>query len=443
MKPRFRKSHGPGTGVMGGGKTRDSRRGRSHAFFGLPIVAILIGGVSSLGGASSFAATPKVQQAASAHVSLAVSSASSPVAIGAIVTTNNAALAVPAIPASIKAAVRSINAHGGLDGHHVVFDYCNDQLNPTTAAQCANQMVADHVIATVGNFSLFEAAIVPILDKAGIPQIASEPLIQQQYTSPDSFLVDPGGYGYADSSMIAARNAGVRKIAIVYVSGAGLDAVISSAVNKAKSLGMHVTAQIPVSPLASDLDPTVQAVASSGAQAAYVVLTTGGSVAFIKSYGTQAAKYKVFLAAAQLSTGAIKETSAASPNMYGVKMVGAVVPFSSAKQYAREMAAEASAGDSDAAESQWDQNGLQAWMVMHLLVTVLKPLGGKPLTASAVTKEMDAARNLTTGIMPPWTPSKAGPAGIPRVSNPYMYLEVVKNGTLVLSQRKPINSFAR
>ena len=439
--PRFRKPDQARTWVTRGVSKRDFQK--SKILLALPMAALLLVGVTTLSGPPSNAGAAATRTA-SAHFL-----ASSPVAIGSIVTTNNAILALPAIPASIRAAVRSINAHGGLNGHPIVFDYCNDQLNPTTAAQCANQMVADHVIATVGNFSLFGSAIVPILDKAAIPQIASEPLVQEQYTSRYSFLVDPGGYGYAEASMIAARHAGVRKIAIVYAAGAGLDAVISSAVNKAKTLGMQVTAQLPTSPLATDLDPTVQAVASSGAQAAYVVLPTGGSVGFIKSYGTQAAKYKVFLAAAQLTTGTIQQSSVASPNMYGVQMVGAVVPFSSAKtvpalrQYAKEMAAQAKTGDSGAPPSQWDQNGLQAWMVVHLLATALKPFSAKPLTASTVDSAMDAARNLTTGIMPPWTPSKAGPAGIPRVSNPYMYLEKVQNGALVLSQSKPINAFGK
>jgi ABC-type branched-subunit amino acid transport system substrate-binding protein len=243
-----------------------------------------------------------------------------------------------------------------------------------------------------------------------------------------------------------AKQAGVKKLAIVYVSGAGLDAVIASGVKKATSLGMKVVAQIPVSPVATDLDSTVQAATSSGADGVYVVLTTPGSVAFLQSYGSQAAKYKVFLAAAQLTTGTIKQLSAGSPTVYGVKLLGAVLPFAAGtpqlKQYAKEMAAEVKSGDSAAGASQWGQNGLQAWAVMHALVPILKTVRTKPLTAASVTKAMNAARNVVTGVMPPWTPSKRGPADIPRVSNPYMYIESVKNGVVVLAQKKPVNSFS-
>jgi branched-chain amino acid transport system substrate-binding protein len=422
----------------GGVPLRSSVHLRMRPPIPLTLAALMLSAATLSVGDSSYAA--------SSHVVLTASP--SPVKVGAIVSTNSPLLSIPSIPASIRAAVRNINSHGGLDGHRVVFDYCNDQVNPTVAAQCANKMVTDHVIATVGNFSLFGAAIVPVLDSAGIPQIASEPLVQQQYTSPKSFLIDPGGYGYANSSMIAAHQAGVKKIAIVYVAGAGLGSAIASGVKKATSLGMQVVAQIPVSPVATDLDSTVQAVTSSGADAAYIVLTTPGSVAFIQSYGTQAAKYKVFLAAAQLTTGTIKQVSATSGTMYGVKLVGAVLPFSSAaqvpqlRQYAKEMAAEAKSGDAAAQPSQWGQNGLQAWTSMHVLAETLKKVGTKPLTADAVTNAMNAARNLATGVMPPWTPSKAGPPGLPRVSNPYMYVESVKNGVVVLAQKKPINSFS-
>jgi branched-chain amino acid transport system substrate-binding protein len=259
----------------GGVPLRSSVHLRMRPPIPLTLAALMLSAATLSVGDSSYAA--------SSHVVLTASP--SPVKVGAIVSTNSPLLSIPSIPASIRAAVRNINSHGGLDGHRVVFDYCNDQVNPTVAAQCANKMVTDHVIATVGNFSLFGAAIVPVLDSAGIPQIASEPLVQQQYTSPKSFLIDPGGYGYANSSMIAAHQAGVKKIAIVYVAGAGLGSAIASGVKKATSLGMQVVAQIPVSPVATDLDSTVQAVTSSGADAAYIVLTTPGSVAFIQSYG--------------------------------------------------------------------------------------------------------------------------------------------------------------
>jgi ABC-type branched-subunit amino acid transport system substrate-binding protein len=388
----LRKLHRSGFGR----NSRSPIRHETRFFVVLPVaVTMLITAALSLD-SSSYASSPSSQSRSGSH---AVLTAASPVKIGAIVSTNNPILSLPSIPASIKAAIRAINARGGFDGHRVVFDYCNDQVNPTTAAQCATQMVNDHVIATVGNFSLFGAAIVPILDSGGIPQLSSEPLVAQQYNSPKSFLVDGGGYGYAESSMIAAKQAGVKKLAIVYVSGAGLDAVIASGVKKATSLGMKVVAQIPVSP-----------------------------------------------AAAQLTTGTIKQLSAGSPTVYGVKLLGAVLPFAAGtpqlKQYAKEMAAEVKSGDSAAGASQWGQNGLQAWAVMHALVPILKTVRTKPLTAASVTKAMNAARNVVTGVMPPWTPSKRGPADIPRVSNPYMYIESVKNGVVVLAQKKPVNSFS-
>ena len=53
----------------------------------------------------------------------------------------------------MRAAARAINAAGGVNGHPLVVDSCNDQGDPNLSATCARKMVSDHVVATFGDIS--------------------------------------------------------------------------------------------------------------------------------------------------------------------------------------------------------------------------------------------------------------------------------------------------
>lgn len=62
------------------------------------------------------------------------------------------------------------------------------------------------------------------------------------------------------------------------------------------------------------------------------------------------------------------------------------------------------------------------------------------MTAAEVKPYLDTAKNISLlGLLPPWTPSRKGPSGWRRVSQPYLYLMTVKNGQVVLFQKNPVN----
>src|SRR5580692_3352087 len=53
-----------------------------------------------------------------------------------------------------QVAADAINAAGGIKGHKVVIDTCDDQDDPNVATSCANTLInKDHVVAMVGTFS--------------------------------------------------------------------------------------------------------------------------------------------------------------------------------------------------------------------------------------------------------------------------------------------------
>jgi ABC-type branched-subunit amino acid transport system substrate-binding protein len=94
---------------------------------------------------------------------------------------------------AVKVQAKLQNAKGGINGHPVTVLGCDDQNDANVAAACARQAVTDHVVALVGVFTLQPAAIYPIIEKAGIPNIGDYQIGAGDYTSPNSWpIVAPG-----------------------------------------------------------------------------------------------------------------------------------------------------------------------------------------------------------------------------------------------------------
>src|SRR5205823_11390680 len=56
--------------------------------------------------------------------------------------------------AAPQGAAIGINGKGGINGHPVQIDFCNEKNDPNEAARCAQQMVSDKVMATAATLSL-------------------------------------------------------------------------------------------------------------------------------------------------------------------------------------------------------------------------------------------------------------------------------------------------
>src|SRR3954447_17446235 len=112
------------------------------------------------------------EAAESSAAQTSVSFSGPSVKVGAI-TSLTGPIAYPDRVSAAKAAVAGINSRGGLAGHEVELDACDDHGNADGAAACARQMVSDGVIALVGQNSVSDNASTPILEAAGIPQIAT------------------------------------------------------------------------------------------------------------------------------------------------------------------------------------------------------------------------------------------------------------------------------
>lgn len=100
---------------------------------------------------------------------------------------------LPGAKTGPEAAVKKVNDAGGINGRKLELIACNDDNDPNKAAGCARQAVEEKVVAAVGGLTQFEAQVVPVLEKAGIPVVGAVPL--SNFTSTSYFPLTGGGAG--------------------------------------------------------------------------------------------------------------------------------------------------------------------------------------------------------------------------------------------------------
>ncbi len=96
--------------------------------------------------------------------------------------------AIPDSRLAAQAAVNYVNAKvGGAAGHPLKLVTCITDGSPEESSACANQLLADHPLAFVGESELGTAGSVPIIAGAGIPLVGPAAVTPELITSPDAF----------------------------------------------------------------------------------------------------------------------------------------------------------------------------------------------------------------------------------------------------------------
>jgi ABC-type branched-subunit amino acid transport system substrate-binding protein len=379
----------------------------------------------------------------------AAAASKSPILIGESSPQNSPAASLPTIEASIQAGVRAINASGGIKGHPVKLVYCNNMFNPNQAVQCARTFVSDHVVATVGDFDIFTSSTIPLLSKAHIPQLGATAVEQNQYTSPDSYLIEGGPNAIDAMNMLLMKKRGFTKVAIPYFALSSAEE--QSAAQDAEALGLKVVATPPMGLTQADYDPTVAAVTASGAQAADVIGSEVQVQGFVQSYQSQGAQFALYGSLESTQPKDLQNLKGSDGTMSHIVLSSTSPPLSATKQfpavglYVKQLAAEYKSGDNNAAPSLYQPEGIDAWAALNALVSILRAGNNSTWTGATVTAALNNAKDVKTGIFPPWTPSAssqgAAALGFPRISDPFVYVVKVVNGVAVLAQKAPIDAF--
>ncbi|MCW2543916.1 MAG: hypothetical protein JWM40_1468, partial [Frankiales bacterium] len=140
-----------------------------------------------------------------------------PIKVGTIVSQTGAINFASSAQAT-KAYFDQVNRAGGVNGHKIVLDLRDDQLDPARGRQQAQQLVAEGVFAFTGwRAPLTENGIVPFLQQNKIPLVGAYGE-QEEYHSPYAYLFSAsyGHYGYEMARFLVEK--GVKKPGLVYIT---------------------------------------------------------------------------------------------------------------------------------------------------------------------------------------------------------------------------------
>jgi ABC-type branched-subunit amino acid transport system substrate-binding protein len=140
-----------------------------------------------------------------------------PIKVGAVVSQTGAISFVSSAQAT-KAYFDMVNRKGGVNGHKIVLDLRDDQLDSARGRQQAQQLIASGVFAFTGfNAPVTEPGIVPLLEQNKIPLIGGYGE-QEEYHTPWAYIFSAsyGHYGFQMGSYLAEQ--GVKKPGLIYIN---------------------------------------------------------------------------------------------------------------------------------------------------------------------------------------------------------------------------------
>lgn len=177
--------------------------------------AVTVSACSSSGSTSGSGATAGASTGPGGASSPATKS---PIQVGMVTSLTSPQLApYPQVAVAQKAAIAYINSTGGINGHPLVANQCDDQDQANVAATCAAAAVRSGDVAVVGATEVFPGFF-SALNAAKLTFTGGVGLIPQELTSPVSFPVTSVAVGWYFGSGALAVKLGAKKVTIVQCS---------------------------------------------------------------------------------------------------------------------------------------------------------------------------------------------------------------------------------
>lgn len=329
-----------------------------------------------------------------------------PIQIMQIGTFQSAGLSLVDAENGLKAQVQAVNKAGGVNGHKIDVQYCNDGFVATTAAACARTAVQDHDVAIVGGASAESPAIFPILQKAGIPWLAGTgsggPI---EATSPISYPLTGGTQSDEVGMGRVLTDLGDKKVAVIIADAAPAFPAYTAVAQGVTAGGGTVTARV----LATIGAPDFSAVASS----ALATNPTGVAIASVPGDAPRIAlalRQAGYTGDISTLSGIMSESSIQSLGTAAAKiyLISDFIPtnFTSVPAVSTYTAQMSLAGFSSA---NIDPESIGGWTAGAFFTAIVRDLGTKPVTSKNIVAFLKKPKTITLGTVAPYTGVKSPP----------------------------------
>lgn len=166
-------------------------------------------------------------------------------------------------------AISIINQNGGVNGQQLKLFVQDDAADPVDALPAIHTLVnVDNVSVVVGPISLTEAAILPAIDQANIPNMMwGGGSAFDAVTDPHFFRMSPSDTEQAQAMVYYAYKQGWTHIALAFDSSAGSQSLVAPIQQAAQQLNMTITNNVSFTPGQSNYNSEVQAIYGGHPQA--------------------------------------------------------------------------------------------------------------------------------------------------------------------------------
>jgi branched-chain amino acid transport system substrate-binding protein len=140
-----------------------------------------------------------------------------PVVIGLINQEDTPLGSFPEIRRAVEAGVEFVNAElGGVGGRPLELHSCITSFDPEMSASCAQEMVAEDVVALVGGIDVTSNGSIPVLEANGIPQLGGIPANVVEQQSDVTFFFSGGVSGGLAAFLAHAADEGADSAVLAY-----------------------------------------------------------------------------------------------------------------------------------------------------------------------------------------------------------------------------------
>jgi ABC-type branched-subunit amino acid transport system substrate-binding protein len=327
----------------------------------------------------------------------------------------------------IQAAIKYVNAHGGVKGHPLAAQECADNRDPNLAAACATKAASNSgIIASVGQTTLQGAVVDPVFQHAGLPAVGATAFVPADFTSPVFFTTTISGLSGLGAAAAAADLLHAKKISFVYdqsPAAATEIGLLNSVVLAPRHLPPVTAVGVP--PTTGDMSAAV-AKADQGSPSAIIMYTAQSRAnAFVKAARQQGVTAPILIAAQLETASAVQQQLGGGQSLYFYTEFRHSGPF-----YRAFLAQWQAAGNSPSLADEFAING---WLSVTMFAQVARTL--PTVTRVSVLAAFSKLSNYSTGGMLP-TLSYTKPSAVlggnaPRIINPTMGLAQYQNGTFV------------
>lgn len=346
----------------------------------------------------------------------------------------------PESSGAVNARFRTVNGRGGIkdaDGvrHKVEAIACDAGFDAARAQACALRAVNEGAAAVVGMNVVYSDGVWPILQTAGIPVIGTRIVTAADATSTVSFPLGSGLPGLLRGMPHLLAVAGATTVAVIISDfGDATSDVLSPLQQALQASGLAAGPVVLVPRGTSDLAPYVTSAATDGVDGVVGFLAGFSGADLLRQLrtskftghtATQASLLTPFVlgeaGGAADRTLAVSEFTPLSANVRGVRL------------FRKDLL------DYDAALL-FTEAALNSWLAAWVFERVASGL--PTVDATSVLQAMSTIENLDMGgLTPPLTTTTATVTGAPRLFNPTVTFNKVKNGVFRAVSRRFFDPF--